>query len=237
MIFDPLYFILLGPVMLLAAFAQYRVKSTFAAASKVRPISGMSGAEAAQRILDVNDMREVKIETVQGTLSDHYDPRTKTLRLSPQVYSGRTLAAVGIAAHEVGHALQDKKGYAPLRLRNGIVPLASIGTNSSIAIFMIGMLLSYMVNPGIGQTVMLVAIGLFSIGVLFQLINLPVEFNSSNRAKRIVVEEGIASIDERQAIDKVLNAAALTYVAATISAIMTLLYLLIRSGLLGGRRS
>ncbi len=236
MFFDPLYFLLLGPVMLLAAFAQFRVKSTFAAAAKYRPMSGLSGAETAQRILDVNGMREIKIEQVQGTLTDHYDPRSKTLRLSPQVYSGRSLAAVGIAAHEVGHALQDKKGYAPLKLRNGLVPLASIGTNFSIGVFMIGMLLAAFAGMSIGQPVMLVAILMFSLGVVFQLINLPVEFNASNRAKRIVVEEGIATIEERRAIDKVLNAAALTYVAATISAIMTLLYLLIRSGLLGGSR-
>ncbi len=233
---DPLYYMLLIPPMLLAMWAQYRVKSTFTAAAKYRPMSGLSGVETAQRILDVNGMREIKIEPVQGMLSDHYDPRSKTLRLSPQVYSGRSLAAVGIAAHEVGHALQDKKGYAPLRLRNGIVPFASVGSNMSMIIFMIGMMMSWGRPSSIGRSLMIAGVVLFSVVVLFQLINLPVEFNASNRAKRIVVEEGIATIEERQAIDKVLNAAALTYVAATISAIMTLVYLLIRSGLLGGRR-
>ncbi|HNO78565.1 MAG TPA: zinc metallopeptidase [Phycisphaerae bacterium] len=233
---DPLYYLLLIPPMLLAAWAQYRVKSTFTAAAKYRPMSGMSGVETAQRILDVNGMREVKIEPVAGNLSDHYDPRTKTLRLSQPVYSGRSLAAIGIAAHEVGHALQDKKGYAPLKLRNGIVPLASVGSNLSMIIFMAGMFMSWGRKSSFGMGLMLAGIVMFSAVVLFQLINLPVEFDASNRAKRIIVEQGFVSIEERQAVDKVLNAAALTYVAATLSAIMTLVYLLIRSGLLGGRR-
>ncbi len=237
MFFDPMYFILLGPVMLLAAWAQYRVKSAFTYAKQYRPSSGMSGVETAQRILDANGMSNVTIEQVAGRLSDHYDPRSKTLRLSSDVYSGRTLAAVGIAAHEVGHALQDSKGYAPLRIRNGLVPLASVGTNMSMTIFMVGMMMSYMGGRGFGQNLMIGGVILFSIGVVFQLVNLPVEFNASNRAKRIIVDLGIISPQERPAVDRVLNAAAMTYVAATISAIMTLVYLLIRSGLLGGRRS
>ena len=235
-LFDPLYWMLIGPVMLLAMWAQWRVKSTFAAAKKYRPMSGLSGAETARRILEVNGMTDVGLEQVPGKLTDHYDPRTRTLRLSQDVYSGRSLAAVGIAAHEVGHALQDAKGYAPLQLRNAIVPMASVGTNLSMTVFFIGWMLSMGRGAGIGQMLMIGGVILFAVGVVFQLINLPVEFNASNRAKRIVVDLGIVSPQERGPMDKVLNAAAMTYVAATISAIMTLVYLLIRSGLLGGRR-
>jgi hypothetical protein len=238
--FDPLYLILALPGMLLAAWAQARVKSAFADAQKYRPSSGMSGAQAAQRILEAHGLARVAIETAEGHLSDHYDPRKKVLRLSPEVYGGRNLAAVGIAAHEAGHAIQDAQSYAPLQLRNAIVPLAATGSNLSIGIFMVGMMLSiFTTHPRLADVAGWLiggGVALFAVVVLFQLINLPVEFDASSRARKVLVSNGIIAVAEEPQVGRVLNAAAMTYVAATISAIMTLLWLLIRSGLLGGRR-
>jgi Zn-dependent membrane protease YugP len=231
MIFDPLYFILLAPAMLLAMWAQYRVKHTFARASEIP--ARMTGADAARRILLANGLQRVDIEPAQGFLSDHYDPREKVLRLSPDVYNGRSLASVGVAAQEAGHAHPDSSGDAPLKLRNGIVPLAAVGGNLSMIIFMVGLFLS---QTSIGQSLLLVGIGLFSLTVLFQLINLPVEFDASRRARQVLLSNGIVAQQEDVEVGRVLNAAAMTYVAATIGAVLTLLYLLIRSGLLGSRR-
>ncbi len=230
--FDPLYFILLAPAMLLALWAQFRVKSAFARASEI-PTRGMSGAEAAARILRSYGLQRVTIEPAQGFLSDHYDPKEKVLRLSPDVYGGRSLAAVGVAAHEAGHAIQDAAGYGPLRLRNGIVPLAAVGGNLSMIIFIVGLALS---STLVGQGLIWAGIILFSLTVVFQLINLPVEFDASKRARQLLVANGVVAADEDAEVGRVLNAAALTYVAATIGAILTLLYLLLRSGLLGGSR-
>jgi uncharacterized protein len=235
MFFDPLYFLLIGPAMLLAMWAQLRVKSAFSRGSEIP--AGMSGAEAARRILLANGLQRVEIEEAQGYLSDHYDPREKVLRLSPDVYRGRSLASVGVAAHEAGHAIQDSTHYGPLKIRNGIVPLAAVGSQLSMTIFMIGIGISYFSRTGLGPLLMMVAIGLFSIGVIAQLVNLPVEFDASRRARHVLVENGIIAPQEDAEVGRVLNAAALTYVAATLAGIMTLLYLLIRSGLLGGRRS
>jgi hypothetical protein len=243
--FDPLYFIILAPAMILAAWAQMRVKSAYANAQKYRASSGMSGAQAARRILDTHGLNNVGIEQGRGFLGDHYDPRSRKLRLSPEVYNGDNLASVGIAAHEAGHALQHGAGYAPLQLRNAIVPMASISSNTSIVIFMIGMFMSWQTRQplngpmqwGMGQYLMVGALILFSIGVVFQLVNLPVEFNASSRAREVLVSCGVIAPAEDKPVAKVLNAAALTYVAATLSAILTLLYLLLRSGLLGGRRN
>jgi Zn-dependent membrane protease YugP len=231
--FDPLYFIILVPAMLLAAVAQWKVKSAYARAGRIPTSSRCSGAQAARRILDNHGLQDVQIEATRGFLSDHYDPRKHVLRLSPDVYGGRSLASVGIAAHEAGHALQQGFGYAPLAIRNGLVPVASIGSTFSIIIFVIGAVLSAM---PLGQTLMLIAIVMFSAGVVFQLVNLPVEFNASRRAMAALTESGVITVNEAGPIRGVLSAAALTYVAATLSAILTLLYLLLRSGLLGGRR-
>jgi Zn-dependent membrane protease YugP len=242
--FDPMYFLIVGPAMLLAMWAQYRVKSAYGLAQRYRASSGMSGAQAARRILDRHDLGNVGIEQARGFLGDHYDPRARMLRLSPDVYSGHDLAAVGIAAHEAGHAIQHGVGYAPLSLRNAIVPLASFGSRTSIFIFIGGMILSSItgrrgpgpVEWGMGQYLMVGALILFSITVFFQLVNLPVEFDASARARKVLVSCGVIAEAEDPPVAKVLNAAALTYVAATLSAILTLLYLLLRSGLLGGRR-
>ena len=229
MIFDPMYFIFVLPAIALAGWASIKVKTAMARASRIAPSSGMTGAQAAARILKSNELDNVRIESTRGFLGDHYDPRHKVLRLTPEIYSGRTLAAVGVAAHEAGHAIQDARHYAPLKLRTGLVPMASFGGNFAIIILIAGLLLH---RPAL----MLVGIGLFSIMVLFQLINLPVEFNASTRARVVLVENGIVARSELAPVSKVLNAAAMTYVAATLMSILTLLYYLYRSGLLGGRR-
>ncbi len=217
MIFDPMYFLFVGPAMLLAMWAQYRVKSAYAMGSRVGARSGLSGAETAQRILNAYGIANVAIEPVQTYLGDHYDPKHKVLRLSPDVYHGRSLASLGIAAHEVGHAIQDATSYGPLAIRNGLVPMASIGSNLSIILVIAGLVLQ-MTNLAV------VGLALFSLVVLFQLVNLPVEFNASSRARGILLQQNMISPQENVVVGKVLNAAAMTYVAATLTAVFTLLY-------------
>lgn len=219
MFFDPVYFLFLAPAMLLGFWAQMRVKSTYARASE-QP-SGVSGAAAARRLLDTAGLQHVNIEPIAGELTDHYDPRAKVLRLSEGVYGRRSLAAVGIAAHEAGHAIQDAVGYAPLRIRNLAVPAASFGSGAGMWMIMGG--LFFQIGP-------LVSLGIiaFAAVVFFQVINLPVEFDASNRAKRLLVEHQLVPAGEMQPVRTVLNAAAWTYVAATLSAVLTLLYLLMR---------
>jgi Zn-dependent membrane protease YugP len=237
--FDPMYFLFLAPAMLLALWAQWRVRSAYAEASHIRPMSGLSGAQAADQVLRAGHVPDtVQIEPVQGFMSDHYDPRQKVLRLSPDVYSGRSLAALGIAAHEAGHAMQDAHHYAPLAIRNGLVPFASFGGGLAWIIIMAGFLLSYMSRAlaPFGSTLVLVGIGAFSLVVVFQLVNLPVEFDASRRARAALIDGGLITAEEDVYVKKVLKAAALTYVAATLSSVMTLLYFLFRSGLIGGRR-
>lgn len=229
MFFDPMYFIILAPGLLLAMWAQYRVRSTFARASEMSSRLGWSGRDVAQAILDANGIHNVDIEPVQGQLSDHYDPRHKVLRLSPEVYRGRSLAAFGVAAHEVGHAIQDAHGYAPLGIRNAIVPMANFGSS-------LGML-ALLVGIGLGlQSLAILGCIAFTAVVVFQLINLPVEFNASRRARQALLANGFVSEAEDREVGRVLNAAALTYVAATLTSILTLIYFLMRSGVLGGRR-
>ncbi len=223
MIFDPLYFLLLIPPVLLGFWAQYQVQHTYSVASRVP--AGMSGAAAARAILDRWGLHDVGIEMVGGTLSDHYDPRHKVLRLSQDVYHGRSAAAVGIAAHEAGHALQDAERYSPLVIRNAAVPLASFGSGAGIYIVLFGLMLS---QTPLGPVLILAGIGLYATFVFFQLINLPVEYDASSRAKRQLTEMGITDTQQGPYIQKMLSAAALTYVAATLSAVMTLVYLLIR---------
>ncbi|MCK6482613.1 MAG: zinc metallopeptidase [Phycisphaerae bacterium] len=235
--FDPMYFVFVGPAILLALWAQLRVKSAFASASQIGNARNMSGAEAARRILLNAGIDDVGIEESHGMLSDHYDPRARVLRLSPEVYHGRSLASVGVAAHEAGHAIQHACSYSMLRLRSGLVPLASAGGMLSwLFIFGGFVLMSASGAPGIGQAVLLLGIGLFGLTVLFQIVNLPVEFDASRRAKAVLVDYGIVSPQELSPVNSVLSAAALTYVAATLSAVLTLLYYLYRAGLLGGRR-
>jgi len=217
-LFDPafLLFVFL-PSLVLAGLAQMWVKSAYAKASKVAALSGMTGREAAAEILRAEGITDVKIEPVQGWLSDHYDPRHKTLRLSPQVYEGRSLAALGIAAHEVGHAIQHADSYKPLVVRNGLVPIAGIGSNLSFILIIVGLILSL-------QGLATLGVVLFGATVLFQLVNLPVEFNASSRARERLQTLGLVTANEDGTVGKVLNAAAMTYVAATITAILHLLY-------------
>jgi Zn-dependent membrane protease YugP len=228
MFFDSMYLLFMLPAMLFAGWAQWRVKSAFHQGSLERAACGLSGAEVAQRILDANSIDDVGIERAHGYLGDHYDPKSKMLRLSEDVYSGRSLSSLGVAAHEVGHAIQDAKRYGPLTVRNAIVPIASIGSNLSWGIMFVGMLLSSM-------NIIVIGIAAFSLMVVFQLVNLPVEFDASRRARAILLGRGIVSSEEDRVVGKVLNAAAMTYVAATISSVLTLFYYLMRFGLIGGR--
>ncbi len=228
MYFDPLYLLLIGPTMLLALWAQFRVKSAFTRWSRQPNRAGMTGAEAARTMLRAAGL-DLRIERVGGMLTDHYDPRQRVLRLSPDVHDGRSVAALGVACHEAGHALQHAERYAPLQLRSAIVPMAGIGSWLSWPLIVIGMLLHSMQLTAIG-------IVAFSLVVLFQIVTLPVEFDASARAKRQLDALGILrDPTEARGVAETLNAAALTYVAATITAIMTLLYFLLRAGLLGGR--
>lgn len=218
--FDPLYFLFIAPAFILGLWAQMRIKSTYATAQRLA--APLSGAAAARHILDSAGLNRIEIEQVPGHLSDHYDPRHKILRLSPEVYHSRSLAAVGIAAHEAGHAIQDARAYAPLVVRNAAVPVAGFGSNAGILLVILGAILQ------MNAFLIWLGIGLFSAVVVFQLVNLPVEFNASARAKAQLVELGVVGREELGYVNKVLNAAALTYVAATLQAILTLLYLIIR---------
>lgn len=238
---DPRYFYYVGPAILFALWAQWRVKSAFAQGSQIPARSGMSGAETAERILEVYGITNVTVEPVHSFLGDHYDSRHKVLRLSPDVYNGRSLAALGVAAHEVGHALQDKTAYGPLKLRNGLVPMASIGSNVSYFLIIGGLILSSVVRSAsggslasLGQGLAIGGLMLFGTVVLFQLINLPVEFNASSRAKEILVQQGMITPQEAPMVGKVLSAAAMTYVAATATAILTFAYYAML--VFGGRR-
>jgi Zn-dependent membrane protease YugP len=229
MIFDPMYFLFIAPAFIFSLWASWRTKANFTKYSKVPVSSGMSGAEAAARLLEGAGIRDVSIGRSSGILSDHYNPVKKTLALSDGVYGSRSLAAVGIAAHEAGHAIQHAKHYGPLKIRSMLVPTASIGSNLGYIVMLMGLFLA-------SQNMVLVGAVLFSAVLLFQLVTLPVEFDASNRAKALVVQQGIVGTNERRGMDKVLNAAAMTYVAAVASSLATLLYFLMRSGLLGGRR-
>ena len=220
------YLLFLSPAILLGIWAQARIRTSYGRAQRMA--APLSGAAAARHILDSADLTNIQIEEVPGHLSDHYDPRDKTLRLSREVYESRTLAAVGIAAHEAGHAIQHAHSYAPLMVRNAAVPVAGFGSNSGIILIIIGAVMG-------AQPLIWLGIGLFAAVVVFQLVNLPVEFNASARAKTQLVSLGIVNNEELGYVSGVLNAAAWTYVAATLQAILTLLYYIMI--FTGGRRS
>ncbi len=216
--FHPLFLVLVVPTFLLALLAQLWVKSAYASAQRRR--APLSGAAAARHVLDSAGLDNVDIQIVPGHLSDHYDPRHKVLRLSQQVYESHSLAAVGIAAHEAGHAIQDARAYVPLVIRNAAVPAASFGSNSAFLLILLGFLFSHVL--------LWVGIGLFACVVFFQVVNLPVEFNASSRAKAQLVQLGIVNSREDMGyVSNVLSAAAMTYVAVTLQAIMTLLFYIV----------
>jgi Zn-dependent membrane protease YugP len=233
---DPLYLILAAPGLLLGLWAQWRVRSTFRRYSQVGTSRGLSGAEVAYEILRMKGIQNVRIEATRGWLSDHYDPREKVLRLSPDVYEGRSISAAGVAAHEVGHAIQDAESYAFLGMRSALVPVMTFASPLAVPIIFVGFILSGFVGGGIGQLVTLVGLGLFAMVVLFQLITLPVEFDASRRALAAIEAGGLLQGEEQAGARDVLGAAAWTYVAAAVSAMLTLLYFVLRSGLLGNRR-
>ncbi len=230
MFFDPMYFVMLLPALVIAGIASVFTRSTFNKYSHVRASSGLTGAEAAERMLARQGVTNVRVERVNGFLSDHYDPTSRSLRLSPGVYDSDSLSAIGVACHEAGHALQHAAHYAPLHLRTALVPMTQIGTQASYIFFLIGL---FMHSPAL----LWAAIALFAIAFLFTLVTLPVEWNATVRAKGFMVAAGIVSQQERACAGQVLNAAFMTYVAAAITSLMTLLYYLMRSGLLGGRRN
>lgn len=214
---DPLYFVFMIPAIAFVVFAQYRVKSTFQKYSQVRTNQGITGAQAAAEILRSNGIYDVQIERIQGSLSDHYDPRHKVLRLSEPVYGSSSVAAVGVAAHESGHALQHARGYAPLKMRSAIVPVANIGSMLGPIMLIAGVII------GLTQLAWL-GIAFFAAGTLFALVTLPVEFNASSRAMQQLTTLGIFDRTEHEQGKKVLNAAALTYVAGFAAALLQLLY-------------
>jgi Zn-dependent membrane protease YugP len=222
--FDIQYLLFIAPALLLGLWAQWRVRSAYGQAQRMA--APLSGAAAARHVLDQAGLSNVEVEQVPGHLSDHYDPRHKVLRLSTEVYNSRSLAAVGIAAHEAGHAIQDARNYAPLVIRNAAVPVASFGSGIGMILLTIGLVLSY-AQVAFGSTVAFAGLVLFGAVVFFQLVNLPVEFNASNRAKEQLVALGIVDSQGMVYVNKVLNAAALTYVAATLQAVMQLLYFIL----------
>jgi Zn-dependent membrane protease YugP len=229
MYFDPMYMLFILPGLALSMWASFRTKSAFEKYSRVRSGSGLTGAQAARILLDRAGLSDVKIERTHGLLSDHYNPMTRSLALSEPVYDMPSIAAIGVATHEAGHAIQHKEKYAPLWLRSVLVPTANIGSSIGYLVMFLGLVM------GATNMVLLGAV-LFSMVLLFQIVTLPVEFDASARAKELVVSQGIITSYEREGVDKVLNAAALTYVAAAVSTLLTLLYFLMRAGLLGGRR-
>lgn len=220
--YDYYYFILVIPAMLVSLWAQIRVKSTYGKMSKLQNTRGLTGAQAAQRVLSYYGITDVRIEPVSGTLTDHYDPRDNVIRLSQGVYNASTIAAVGIACHEAGHAAQHAESYKPIAVRNAILPVANIGSSSGLWIAVIGLMLNWTILVQIG-------IILYAFVALFQLVTLPVEFNASSRALKVIDETQMLQGEEYQGARKVLSAAAMTYVAALLVSIMSLLRLILRA--------
>ncbi len=217
------------PGLVLSGAASLMVKSAFAKYSQVGTQKGYTGAQAAQVLLDGAGIHDVQVVRTEGFLSDHYNPSNKTLALSEDVFSSRSIAAIGVACHEAGHAIQHARSYAPLWARTALVPLAGFGSQFSYILLFLGIAMNF-------KGLAFAGVVLFGSVVLFQLVTLPVEFDATARAKRLAVESGVIYPEERVGMDRVLNAAALTYVAAAISSLLTLLYYLMKSGLLGGRR-
>jgi uncharacterized protein len=217
MFFDPMYLLFAAPALILMLYAQYRVSTAFGKFSKVANLQRKTGAETALLLLRANGLSSVQVEETKGKLTDHYDPRSKKLRLSRDVYRASSVAAIGIVAHEVGHAVQDSSGYLPMKVRGSLVPVANWGTWLGYACFIGGMLLSI-------TNLVWAGVVLFSGAVLFALVTLPVEFNASSRARQMLKANGLVSTSEDSAVGNVLSAAALTYVAGLLQAVSSLLY-------------
>ena len=214
--FDYTYLLFMLPAVILAAWAQFNVKRTFDKYSQTAMGSTLTGADAARKILDANGLQNIAVEQIEGDLNDHYDPKAGVIRLSTPVYAQNSVAAIGVAAHEAGHAVQYAKGYAPIKMRNGILPFAQLGSSISYPIILVGLIMQNGIYVNIG-------IILFSAVALFQLVTLPVEYNASARAVEALADGGYTSTDEELGVKKVLNAAALTYVAALLTTILMLL--------------
>lgn len=228
---DWTYIVLVIPAMILALYAQNKVNSTFKKYSRVASRSGMTGAQAARRLMELNGIYDVSIERVSGNLTDHYDPSKKVLRLSDSVYSDTSVAAIGVAAHETGHAIQHARGYVPLTLRTVMVPLANLGSTLSMPLIFLGILFSF--SSRMGNSMINLGILLFGLSVVFTIVTLPVEFNASKRAVACLGDSGILYDEEIGGVKKVLSAAAMTYVASTAVALANFLRLII---IFGGRR-
>jgi Zn-dependent membrane protease YugP len=226
--FDPLYLLLTVPALIFSIWAQFRVKSTFKRFSQVGVRSGMTGAEAAAAVMRAGGVSGVAIERHQGFLSDHYDPKARALRLSPEVHDGRSVSSIAVAAHEAGHSIQDAVGYGPLILRSKLVPIANIGSRLWILPFLVGSIMAGSQDV-LGPQLMALGVVMFAAVVLFQLVTLPTEFDASNRAKVVLAQSGIVSTrEEADGVNQVLGAAAMTYVAAAAASIMQLIYLILR---------
>lgn len=225
--FDPTIIILI-PAILISIYAQAKVNSTFQHYLRVPSSSGLTGAQVAKQLMERAGLYDVKIEMIHQTLGDHYDPRKKVLRLSPEVYNGSSISSLGVAAHETGHAIQHDVAYLPLQLRSFFVPVAQFGSNLAFPLLIIGLLMSW-------PTLAYVGVYLFAAVVLFYLVTLPVEYNASNRAVALLESGGYISRSETAAARKVLGAAALTYVAAALTAVLNLVRMLLITGMLGGR--
>lgn len=229
-----LYFILIVPAMLFSVIGQVMVKSTYSKYSKVENSIGLTGAEVARKILDSKGLTDVEVVPIRGNLTDNYNPKTNTVSLSEGVYSARTVAAAGIAAHEVGHAIQHSENYAPVKLRSAMVSVTNFGSRMSGILIMVGLLMMAFANVNeFGYYVALLGVVLFSLSAVFQLVTLPVEFNASSRARKQAEVTLYASESDRKGIKKVLSAAAMTYVAALFVSVMQVLYYVI---LITGRR-
>lgn len=223
---DPIFFtsmLLLVPGIILSLYAQFKVKSTYKEYSKKQAVSGVTGAQASRRLLDQAGLSDIAIEEIPGNLTDHYDPRGRVLRLSQGVARSNSLAALGVAAHETGHAIQDAKGYVPMKIRAAVVPAASFGSSMGPMIFFAGIIFSA------SHTLMNIGIVLFTAAVIFQIVTLPVEFDASSRAMQLLQSNGLVVQSEAQGARKVLTAAAMTYVAAALMSILSLVRMVLIS--------
>ncbi len=225
--FNMYYFLFMIPGLIISIWASIKMKSTFAKYSKIQTTDGMSGAAVARRILDMNGLQNVPVEQVRGNLTDHYDPKENVVRLSAATFGSMSIGAVGVAAHEVGHAIQHAQGYGPAKLRSAIVPICSIGSGLAVPLIFVGFFLNMLNLAYVGVI-------LFGLVVVFQLVTLPVEFNASKRAMQTLNGAEMVTAEESKGVKKVLTAAALTYVAALLSSLLQLLYYVM---ILGRRRN